>query len=126
MLTGYVPALSGFVPNELQTEQARFWMLALYSLFPLVCYVIGALLFGMFSLDEDEHRRIRRELDRRALGGSESLNREIPRETRTDAPSSEWRPGSASRREPSCIGEQHSQCRSHEALDLPSLTPGEL
>jgi len=68
MLTGYVLALSGFVPNEVQTEQARFWMLALYSIFPLVCYVIGALMFSAFSLDEDEHRRIRHELDSRPSG----------------------------------------------------------
>ena len=65
MLTGWVLQFSGFVPNAEQTESARFWMLALYSLFPLVCYVIGTALFTSFSLDEAEHRRIRAELDAR-------------------------------------------------------------
>jgi len=65
MLTGWVLQFSGFVPNVEQTETARFWMLALYSLFPLVCYVIGTALFTRFSLDEAEHRRIRAALDAR-------------------------------------------------------------
>ncbi|MEN8181186.1 MAG: MFS transporter [Myxococcota bacterium] len=70
MLTGFVLEFSGFVPNAEQTEQARFWIRTLYSLFPLVCYGLGALLFLRFSLDEDEHRRIRAELDARAMGRS--------------------------------------------------------
>ncbi len=65
MLTGYVLSFSGFVPNVEQTETAKFWILALYSLFPLVCYGIGTVLFTRFSLDEAEHQRIRAALDQR-------------------------------------------------------------
>ena len=65
MLTGFVLQHAGFVPNAEQTETARFWIRALYSLFPFVCYVLGALLFSRISLGEEEHRRIRAELDAR-------------------------------------------------------------
>ena len=65
MLTGFVLQLSGFVPNAEQNETAKFWMLALYSLFPLICYSVGTLLFTRFSLDEAEHGRIRAVLDAR-------------------------------------------------------------
>lgn len=66
ILTGAVLEWSGFVPNAAQTEGAKAWILALYSLFPLVCYLIGTALFSRFSLDEAEHARIQAELDRRA------------------------------------------------------------
>jgi GPH family glycoside/pentoside/hexuronide:cation symporter len=66
MLTGFVLQYAGFVPNAEQTEAARFWIRALYSIFPFVCYALGALLFSRFSLGEEEHRRIRAELDARA------------------------------------------------------------
>jgi GPH family glycoside/pentoside/hexuronide:cation symporter len=66
MLTGLVLEWSGFTPNAEQTQLARGAILALYSLFPFVCYAIGALLFSRFSLDEAEHARIQSELDRRA------------------------------------------------------------
>jgi GPH family glycoside/pentoside/hexuronide:cation symporter len=65
MLTGFVLQYAGFVPNAEQTETARFWILALYSIFPFVCYGLGALLFTRFSLGEEEHQRIRAELDAR-------------------------------------------------------------
>lgn len=67
MVTGFTLQLSGFVPNADQTEQARFAILALYGLFPGVCYLMGTLLFARFSLDETEHARIRAELDARAV-----------------------------------------------------------
>lgn len=70
MLTGWVLQLSGFVPNQEQTEQVKFAILALYALFPLTCYAIGTVLFLRFRLDEKEHRRIRAALDARALGGA--------------------------------------------------------
>jgi GPH family glycoside/pentoside/hexuronide:cation symporter len=65
VLTGYALELSGFVPNQPQGPAAVFAILALYSLFPMGCYLIGALLFARFSLDDAEHRRIRRVLDER-------------------------------------------------------------
>ncbi|MFP8878567.1 MAG: MFS transporter [Myxococcota bacterium] len=68
MLTGWVLQFAGFEPNVEQTDQAKFWIRALYSLFPLGCYVIGAGLFTRFSLDESAHRRIRNALDARGDG----------------------------------------------------------
>ena len=73
MLTGFVLQQAGFVPNAEQSEGARFWIRALYSLFPFVCYVVGALLFARFSLGEAEHERIRAELNaRNGTGGPAS------------------------------------------------------
>ncbi len=72
MLTGFVLQLAGFVPNAEQSEEARFWIRALYSIFPFVCYVVGALLFARFALGEEEHGRIRAELDARNGTGEHS------------------------------------------------------
>ena len=58
--------LAGYVPNQPQTETVKTAILALYALFPLVCYLIGTLIFMRFSLGEEEHRRIRAALDARA------------------------------------------------------------
>ena len=68
MLTGYVLQLSGFEPNVEQTEEVKLALRSLYGAFPFVCYLGGALLFSRFTLDEDEHVRIRAELDARASG----------------------------------------------------------
>ncbi len=72
MLTGLVLEWSGFTPNVEQTPLARSSILGLYSLFPFVCYGIGALLFARFSLDEAEHQRIQAALDLRASAQDES------------------------------------------------------
>lgn len=72
MATLSVLELAGFEPNIEQTDQVKFAIIALYSLAPLSCYLIGALLLNSFSLDEAEHLRIRRILDQRA---SESRQR---------------------------------------------------
>jgi GPH family glycoside/pentoside/hexuronide:cation symporter len=66
MLTGFVLQLAGFAPNEEQGPNAEFAIRALYSLFPLGCYLIGTVIFLRFRLDEKEHARIRRILDERA------------------------------------------------------------
>jgi GPH family glycoside/pentoside/hexuronide:cation symporter len=66
MLTGYVLELAGYVPNAEQTETVKTALLSLYALYPFVCYMIGAAIFSRFSLDEEEHKMIRLELDRRA------------------------------------------------------------
>ena len=63
MLTGIVLGLSGFVPNVVQTEVVKSTMLILYAIFPLVCYVIGALIFTQFKFDESLYRKIRAALD---------------------------------------------------------------
>lgn len=66
MLAGYVLEFSGFVPNQAQPERARHAILALYSIFPLVCYLLGTLLFARFTLEEAAHRRIHAVLDEAA------------------------------------------------------------
>ncbi len=46
-------------------------MVSLYGLFPLVCYIVGAILFSRFTLDEKAYEEIRAELDaRRAESGN--------------------------------------------------------
>lgn len=65
MLTGFVLSASGFVPNIEQAEETKTALLALYALFPLVCYTIGAIIFSRFSLNEKEYVKIREELDSR-------------------------------------------------------------
>lgn len=77
MLTGFVLSLSGFVPNQEQSELTKLALLSLYALFPLVCYVLGTLIFSQFKLDEQMYQKIRDALDRGenekyAPGGSES------------------------------------------------------
>ena len=68
-LTGWVLELSGFQPNVAQNETAKLALLSLYALYPLVCYVIGALIFARFELGEAEHTRIRAALDARRQSG---------------------------------------------------------
>ncbi len=65
MLTGFVLELSGFVANTVQSESSLFALKALYGLFPMGCYFVAMLILSRFSLDEAEHSRIRRELDKR-------------------------------------------------------------
>jgi GPH family glycoside/pentoside/hexuronide:cation symporter len=65
MLTGYVLQLSGFEPNVDQSEGVKLALRSLYGLFPFGCYLIGALIFSRFRLDEAEHRRILEALDER-------------------------------------------------------------
>ncbi len=65
MLTGFVLSSSGFVPNQEQTETTKLALLVLYAIFPLVCYVTGALIFSRFNLNEAEYTKIRDSLDSR-------------------------------------------------------------
>ncbi len=71
LITGYVLQFTGFVPNEEQTMLVQVWMVGLYGLLPLVAYLIGALMFRKFSLDEAEHTKMRAELGRRAAIAAE-------------------------------------------------------
>jgi len=68
MLTGYVLELSGFVPNEVQSDGVKLALRSLYGLYPFVCFLAGALLFSRFSLDEAEYARIREALYARNAG----------------------------------------------------------
>ena len=62
MITGFVLGASGFVPNQDQTESAKFAILFLYALFPFCCYFIGGLILTRFSLNESAHQKIRQAL----------------------------------------------------------------
>jgi Na+/melibiose symporter-like transporter len=64
LLTGFALQFAGFVPNQEQTFEVKFTMLALYGLAPLTCCAIGTWLFGRFTLDEATHLRIREALGR--------------------------------------------------------------
>ncbi|MDZ7670123.1 MAG: MFS transporter [Gammaproteobacteria bacterium] len=66
LLTGFVLQAVGFVPNQPQAMTVQVAMVTLYGLFPLVCYLVGALLFSRFKLDEKAHGEIRAILDERA------------------------------------------------------------
>jgi GPH family glycoside/pentoside/hexuronide:cation symporter len=62
--TGLALAASGFVPNQPQAAPALLAMRALLSLFPLVLYGAGALLFFRFGLDRAAHARVQLALAR--------------------------------------------------------------
>ena len=62
MITGFVLGASGFVPNQDQTESAKFAILFLYAIFPFCCYFIGGLILTRFSLNESAHQKIRQAL----------------------------------------------------------------
>ena len=64
-ITGFVLQFSGYVPNVEQTQTVQIAMVTLYGLFPLVCYTIGTIMFSRFTLNEEEHERIRAEVDSR-------------------------------------------------------------
>ena len=62
----------GFEPNADQSEDVKFALRALFSLFPAVCYVIGATIFLRFSFNEKEHSEVRQVLDERARSEARS------------------------------------------------------
>ena len=66
LMTGFALEFSGFVPNVEQTMEVKLTMVTLYGLFPLVCYIVGAILFSRFKLDEQAYSEIRASLDERA------------------------------------------------------------
>jgi GPH family glycoside/pentoside/hexuronide:cation symporter len=67
MAAGLLLDAVGFVPNAVQGESTQLGMRALFGLVPGACYIGGFLILRRLRLDEDEHARIRRELDARAL-----------------------------------------------------------
>ena len=63
IVTGLVLQFSGFEPNVEQSESTKLAMSSLFGLFPGACYLIGAIMFLRFNLDEKAWRSIRRNLD---------------------------------------------------------------
>lgn len=66
LITGLMLQFFDFVPNAEQSEDTQYALRALFSLLPAGCYVIGALLFTRFSLNELEHARVRKEISKRS------------------------------------------------------------
>jgi GPH family glycoside/pentoside/hexuronide:cation symporter len=66
VLTGWVLHVSGFQPNVEQTPVANLALRGLFAGLPFTAFLIGAWMFSRFRLDQREHERIRRELERRA------------------------------------------------------------
>jgi Na+/melibiose symporter-like transporter len=60
--------LIGFEPNVEQREATKLAIRTPFAGFPSVSSPIGVLLFLRFRLTEEEHRRIRAELDARSDG----------------------------------------------------------
>lgn len=66
VLTGVLLQAAGFVPNMEQSEATLMTIRVIYTVFPAVSLTIGALVFYYrFDLTEEEHARIRAELDTR-------------------------------------------------------------
>ena len=65
-LAGITLQWIGFEPNVDQTEATKLAILVLYALFPSAGMFIGVALFFRFRFTEEEHARIRVELDARA------------------------------------------------------------
>lgn len=72
MLTGVVLQFAGYMPNVEQTETAQLAIRSLYALFPLVCYLVGALLFARFALGHAEHEAVQRALEQRRASAAAS------------------------------------------------------
>ncbi len=65
LLTSLVLQALGFVPNVEQTDQVKIGLRLLYGVLPLVMFIAAAIVLRGFDLDEQEHARIRAELDAR-------------------------------------------------------------
>ncbi len=64
LLTGFILQATGFEPNVEQPPAARLAIILLYSVFPLICYLIGAWMFSKYSLDEKAHAAIMQSMER--------------------------------------------------------------
>ena len=64
-VTGWMLQASGFEPNVEQGEITRVAIRATFSLLPAICYLVGALLFMRFSMNEQEHAEIRSAIEAR-------------------------------------------------------------
>jgi len=69
LITGIVLDIADFQPNEIQSEETKLAMRAIFGLLPGFCYAIGALLFSRFGFNEQEQVEVRRVLDQRRSNG---------------------------------------------------------
>jgi len=70
MASGLALQLAGFEPNQEQSETTLLAVRAMFAGLPFSMLLIGAWVLHGFSLDEDEHSRLRRELDERSAAES--------------------------------------------------------
>ncbi len=66
VLAGVVLEYSGFEPNVAQSEHTKLVLRSVYAGLPLVMLTLAAFVFRRFTLNSDEHARIRAALDERA------------------------------------------------------------
>ncbi|MDH4199381.1 MAG: MFS transporter [Spirochaetia bacterium] len=59
MITGAMLSVGGFQPNIIQTESALFYIRITYAFFPLAAFIVAAILLTYYSLNKEEHSRIR-------------------------------------------------------------------
>ncbi|NQZ98447.1 MAG: MFS transporter [Myxococcales bacterium] len=71
VLLGAVLQFVGYTPGAEQSGPTQFAIMALISFVPGIGFLVAAIVFGRFDLDEAEHARIRAELDARALATTE-------------------------------------------------------
>ena len=69
-ITGIALELVGYEPNVEQSETVKFTMSALMSWVSSACFIGAIWIFARFELTEDEHARIRAELDARKAGAA--------------------------------------------------------
>ena len=65
LVTSLVLQALGFAPNVEQSAEVKLGLRLLYGVLPLVMFTAAALVLRGFRLDEQEHSRIRAELDSR-------------------------------------------------------------
>lgn len=65
LITGLILQFFDFEPNAVQSEDTQYALRVLFSLLPASCYIVGAILFTRFSLNEIEHARVRKEISNR-------------------------------------------------------------
>lgn len=62
VITGFALSWAGFVPKVEQTEEVIFVLRFLYALLPLICFLLAAVMFVRYTLDEAAHTEIVRAL----------------------------------------------------------------
>ncbi len=53
----------GYVPNQEQTVTVLWGMKFLYCVLPAICMAVGVIVVNHFPIDQQEHQRIREEID---------------------------------------------------------------
>ena len=66
LLAGVMLDLSGFVPNQAQSEHTLWMLKGVFSGFPFALFLFGAWFFKDFALSKEEHGKIREALHRRS------------------------------------------------------------